>query len=195
MTVGPLLLRVAALLEYLGIDHAFMGGQAVIQLGEPRFTRDVDALVEADYTRVSQVAAAAKDFGLRPPDGDVEVFVRQKGVLVLYDEKSPMHVDLVFGWTPYEQEALTRKVAIPFDEQRLEFITAEDLILHKMFASRPQDIEDVKGVLLRQRGKLDLGYIRHWLPQLAEVADEPGIVEKFEAMLVKYYYPPEGKLI
>ena len=41
MTVRPLLLRVAALLEHLGIDLVFIGGQAVIQLGEPRQLAEV----------------------------------------------------------------------------------------------------------------------------------------------------------
>ena len=36
----------------------------------------------------------------------------------------------------------------------------EDLILHKLFAGRPRDLEDVSGIVLRQRGKLDWDYVK-----------------------------------
>ncbi len=38
----------------------------------------------------------------------------------------------------------------------------EDLIIHKMVAGRPRDLEDVKSVLNRNPD-LDVPYVLHWL--------------------------------
>jgi len=48
----------------------------------------------------------------------------------------------------------------------------EYLIVHKMIAGRPRDLEDVKSVLVKNAG-VDLAYIRHWLGQFAASSGEP----------------------
>jgi hypothetical protein len=45
----------------------------------------------------------------------------------------------------------------------------EDLILHKLFAGRPRDLEDVSGIVLRQRGKLDWDYVKQWAGEFKTV--------------------------
>ena len=43
--------------------------------------------------------------------------------------------------------------------------SAEDLIIHKAVAGRPQDISDIRGVIYRQGDKLNITTIRTWLGQ------------------------------
>ena len=59
---------------------------------------------------------------------------------------------------------------------------AEDLVIHKMVASRGTDLQDVEGILARQRGKLDVQYIRNWLTQFAEALESPEMLNKFNEM-------------
>jgi hypothetical protein len=40
----------------------------------------------------------------------------------------------------------------------------EDAIIHKIFAGRPRDIEDVKSMILKNP-KIDTAYIRRWLKE------------------------------
>ena len=54
--------------------------------------------------------------------------------------------------------------------------SAEDLIVLKLFASRPLDIRDAEGVAVRQKGQLDWRYIEDELRPLAEIKDEPSIL-------------------
>jgi hypothetical protein len=46
----------------------------------------------------------------------------------------------------------------------------------KLFASRPGDIRDAEGVAIRNRGRLDWGYIEEQLLPLVEVKQEPEIL-------------------
>ena len=57
---------------------------------------------------------------------------------------------------------------------------AEDLIVHKAFAARPQDWVDVEGVILKQRGQLAWPQIRADLTPLAELKEAPEILTELE---------------
>ncbi|MCB0003438.1 MAG: hypothetical protein KDI12_17120 [Anaerolineae bacterium] len=58
--------------------------------------------------------------------------------------------------------------------------SAEDLIIHKAIAGRPQDIRDIEGVIYRQKLALDAGYIREWLQAFSDLLENPDIMARFE---------------
>jgi len=58
----------------------------------------------------------------------------------------------------------------------LRVCSAEDLVVMKAFAARPQDWIDVEGILIRQRVKLDWDYIYANLTPLAELKENPSLV-------------------
>jgi hypothetical protein len=62
----------------------------------------------------------------------------------------------------------------------------EDLIIHKALAGRPQDVLDIEGVVARQGARLDLGYLRRWLVDLARTAEDPDVVGRFERAWAAY---------
>jgi hypothetical protein len=55
--------------------------------------------------------------------------------------------------------------------------SAEDLVVLKLFASRPLDIRDAEGVIVRQGARIDWAYIEEQLRPLAELKVEPAILE------------------
>ena len=65
----------------------------------------------------------------------------------------------------------------------LKTCSAEDLVVLKAFAARDKDWADIHSILLRQKGKLDVGYIRENLSPLCELKSAPEIMTKFEMML------------
>ena len=65
----------------------------------------------------------------------------------------------------------------------VRFASPEDLIVHKIFAGRPRDMEDVKAVMMKNED-LDLGYIRHWLREFTIATDRP-LSEPFESVVAE----------
>jgi hypothetical protein len=61
--------------------------------------------------------------------------------------------------------------------------SAEDLVVHKVFASRDLDWGDVERVLIRQHGKLNLNQIRSELKPLLELKGETEALNKLEQKL------------
>jgi len=66
-------------------------------------------------------------------------------------------------------------VTCAVEGQQVSLVTAEDLILFKLIASRPRDLIDAQDVLFTQ-GELDKAYMRRWSQEL-------GIAKKLEEVL------------
>jgi hypothetical protein len=91
-------------------------------------------------------------------------------------------VDISLALPGYEDDLFARAVdyeVAPGKSVRL--CSAEDLIIHKAVAGRPQDLHDIQGVVLRQGVKLDVTYVRRWLKEFANVLGNPDVIERFEA--------------
>ncbi len=55
-------------------------------------------------------------------------------MLPAHHEASGIRVDFVFSATPYEQEAISRATVVYLAGASVPFTSAEDLIIHKLFA-------------------------------------------------------------
>jgi hypothetical protein len=75
-------------------------------------------------------------------------------------------------------ESLLAKISLELERRR--FASVEDLIIHQVFAGRPRDLEDVRGILLKN-SKLDLTYLRRWLREFDRSAGE-GFLDRFEKL-------------
>jgi hypothetical protein len=89
-------------------------------------------------------------------------------VLPLSDGLASIRVDFIFSFTPYEAQAIERAISVRVLDIPVRFATAEDLIVHKLVAGRPRDLEDVRGILSHQK-QLDEAYLKRWLPTFREV--------------------------
>ncbi len=177
-----LIARIAASLAVRKIPYMIIGGQAVLLYGEPRLTRDIDVTLGADVSWLPDVLRSAEDIGVKPLPENVEEFVGRTMVLPTQHDETGIRVDFIFSFTPYEIEAIARAHKVPMAGQEVAFAQVEDLIIHKIFAGRPRDLEDVRSVLIRNPG-LDTAYIRQWLKQFDESVEGESFTETFEAIL------------
>ena len=175
-----LLERIALALDEHAVPYMVIGGQAVLLYGEPRLTRDIDITLGAALDRLDDVLAAARAADLEPLV-DPQTFTRQTFVLPCRDSQSEIRVDFILSFLPYERQAIAHAQTVRIGSASVRFVTREDLIVHKLIAGRPRDLEDIKSILLK-RPTLDLPYIRSWLEQFAEVTEQP-LGEHFERLL------------
>jgi len=71
-------------------------------------------------------------------------------------------------------------VSVEIAGASVRFATVEDLVIHKIVAGRPRDIEDAKGVLLRNPG-CDEMYVRRWLMEFDKALGRD-CIKQFEAL-------------
>ena len=161
------------------VPYVVIGGMAVQHWGEPRFTQDVDVTAAAPPDDPESLVRAILDrFPARL--GDAVAFARRNRV-ILIRAANGCPVDISLSLPGYEDELMQRAVAYEIEAGKtLRLCSAEDLIIHKAIAGRPQDVRDVESVVYRQRERLDAAYIRRWLREFSDLLARPEILDRFE---------------
>jgi len=175
-----LLARTARALDGARIPYMVVGGQAVLLYGEPRLTKDIDITLGVAVGRLAEVLAVVDRLGFKTivdPDG----FAAETMVLPCSDESSGVQIDLIFSDTRYEREAIDRGRMVELGGARVRFASPEDLIIHKVVAGRPRDMEDARSVLLKNPA-LDRDLIRDNLAEFEQALAEP-FAARFDALL------------
>lgn len=174
---AALIARVAGALQDQRIPFMLIGGQAVLLHGEPRLTQDIDITlgVTPDHLRALLGVCAAAN--LQPLPKNAEEFARTTFVLPAASLDTGIRIDFIFSSTPYEAQAIARAVIVQLGSAAVPFAAVEDLVLHKLFAGRPRDIEDIKGVLMRKGDELDWNYIERWASEFATLPGRETMLE------------------
>jgi len=66
-----------------------------------------------------------------------------------------------FHFQHIKKKARRRANRIKLEDTLVNFASLEDLIIHKLIAGRPRDIEDIKSIILKNP-KYDSNYIEKW---------------------------------
>ena len=169
--------RVQHLLESRGWKFCFIGGIANFRWGTPRLTNDLDITVLTGFGGEAAFAEALlSEFESRVPDA--LDFAAQNRVLLLRTHDG-FGLDVALGAMPFEESAIRRSSNIELVAGAiLRTCSAEDLIVHKSFAARPQDWVDVEGVILKQRGLLAWPQIWADLADLANLKGAPELLDE-----------------
>lgn len=153
----------------------FIGGLAVQRWGEPRVTRDVDlTLVTGFGGEVPFVDALLKAYPARI--GNAREFALSRRILLLQTPNG-VGIDISLGALPFEECMVARATPFAFTSGcDVRTCSAEDLVILKLFASRPIDIQDAEGVVCRHHDRLDWEYIEQQLVPLSEAREQPEIL-------------------
>ncbi|MCX7926036.1 MAG: nucleotidyltransferase family protein [Fimbriimonadales bacterium] len=174
---------VGSFLEGAHIPYVLIGGFAVQHWGEPRTTRDID--IEILVSEEHKEAVFRKILErYRPRYDDALEFALQQRVLLIYASNG-VPVDIALAAPGYGELIAQRRqlIQVAPNQPMVAVISAEDLIVHKCLAHRPVDLQDVESILKRQRGKLDIEYIRACLESFAPYVWEFDLVGEFEQLL------------
>jgi len=123
-------------------------------------------------------------FELRIRSG-VDAFVRRTRVLPFLHRASGIPVDLVLGGPGLEELFLGRAIAVRLGGADIPVISPEDLIVTKILAGRPKDLEDVRGVLAERLATLDLAGIRSTLAAVEAALGQSDLLPALEAELAR----------
>ena len=177
-----LLSKIGLCLDNQSLPYMIIGGQAVLLYGEPRLTKDIDITLGVNIDGLDRLLSAIRELPLKPLPSDIKAFVGETMVLPTLDEHSGIRVDFIFSYTPFETNAIQRAKTVTLLGQKLAFASPEDLIIHKIFAGRPRDLEDVRIIILKNPD-IDMLYIRKWLKEFDGSFDTKEFLKTFEEIL------------
>jgi hypothetical protein len=151
------------------IPFMLIGGQAVLLHGRARLTEDIDVTLGIDISGLPSLLGVCNSLGLQVLPENVESFVRETFVLPVCHRESRIRIDFIFSTTAYERQAIARAETLVLGGVAVPFASAEDLLIHKLFAGRPRDLEDAAGVVRRKGELLDWTYLERWAREFAAV--------------------------
>ena len=174
-------LEIQEFFEHAGDRFCFIGGVALQRWGQPRLTQDVDlTLLCAAGEEPAAIDRLLLRFAGRLPDA--RAFALRNRVLLLRAD-SGVAIDVSLGAIPFEQRCVDRASEFDFGAGfRLLTCSAEDLIVMKAFASRPQDWIDIESVVVRQRRTLDWKRIFDELEPLVALRETPEVLERLRQL-------------
>jgi hypothetical protein len=144
---AELLGALARVFQRLALRWYLFGAQAAIVHGAVRLTGDVDATVELGGLTIAALIAALEKEGFRPRVPEVKGFVERTRVVPLEHVGSEMPLDLVVAGPGLEELFLARAREHVVEGIAIPVACAEDMVVMKILAGRPKDIEDAVAIL------------------------------------------------
>jgi hypothetical protein len=177
---AELLRALASVLARWGRWYVF-GAQAVIAYGVPRLSADVDVTLGLSPDDPEQFAREmeAAGFTLRVRD---PAFARRTRVMPFVHDDTGMPLDIVLAGSGLEDEFLGRARPIDVGGVVVPMIDREDLVIAKILAGRPKDLEDA-GALWRAHGsELDADRIQRILALLQQALSQDDLIPVFDRL-------------
>lgn len=170
-------------MERAGARWYLFGAQAAILMGAARLTADVDVTVMLGELDVTTLISGLESEGLRLRiSGDTKDFIARTRVLPMVDSVTGLPVDVVLGGPGLEEAFADRARTMLVAGTRVPVISPEDLVVTKVLAGRPKDLDDVAAVLATHRADLDITALRSTLRLLEEALGQSDLLPVFERL-------------
>jgi hypothetical protein len=173
-------------LDVEGIDYAIGGAVALGAHGVPRTTADADLSVFVPEPELGRLFDALERAGCL---FERETAAREVERRAFFSVRcGRIGVDLFVSFHPHHHESHRRRVrfADPDGRERW-YLSAEDLVVHKLALFRLKDRADLEALFALRGDELDLGYVRRWIHAIVPPGD-PRRAE-LEALATRFRAP------
>lgn len=181
-SVDDVLADLHSIFQRRGIAWYVFGAQAVVVFGRPRQTLDIDVTIDLGIDEMSKLASALSTAGFITRLENLEDFVRRTRAAPVVHRASGIPVDIILAGPGLEREFIARAVDVEIEGNSIPFISPEDLIVTKILAGRAKDLEDVRGILDKQRRKLDVARVSEVLDRLERALNRSDLLAAFESL-------------
>jgi predicted nucleotidyltransferase len=168
-----LLRAVASIEPRFGIRACVIGGIARGIWAQPRATADVDVVV--DTPDPASVTALAGELGLVVDESEVRALEAAAMTRLRLPEESSgaTRIDVIARSHEYYDRVLERSVVVQALGLEIRVASAEDVVVLKALADRPQDRLDIAAIVEAQGEHLDRALIRRECAALDIELPEP----------------------
>ena len=135
-----------ALLNKHEVRYCVIGAFALAFHAHPRYTKDIDILVEASTENAKKIMSVLNEFGFGSLDLNIEDLVTQGNIIQLGYE--PVRIDIMTSIKGLDFNKVWREhVTGPYGRQTVNYIDRQNLIASKKLSDRIQDKADLELLL------------------------------------------------
>jgi hypothetical protein len=172
MEPSDLLRVVANVFETLGLRYFVTGSTVTIFFGEPRFTNDIDIVVNLPESQVIEFCRQFPKNEFYVSEVAAREAVVRKTQFNIVHPASGLKVDVIIPQeNPYNQSRFSRARRVKAgDDLEPYFASPEDAIIKKLEFYREgrseKHVRDIVGVLKTNTARIDADYISRWVEQM-----------------------------
>jgi hypothetical protein len=134
------------LLNKHDVRYCIIGAFALAFHARPRYTKDIDVLIEASIDNANRLLLALDEFGFGSLNLSVEDFSTKGNIIQLGYE--PVRIDILTSIEDLEFSTIWKnRIRGPYGRQTVNYIDRENLIRAKKISNRTQDKADVELLL------------------------------------------------
>jgi len=131
------------LLNKYNVKYCIIGAFAVAFYAKPRYTKDLDILIEPSKENAGKILCVLDEFGFGDLSVSIEDLISEGNILQLGYE--PVRIDLLNKLEGLDfQNVWKNKVTGDYGSEKVYIIGLEDLIKNKKTAGRPSDMMDIE---------------------------------------------------
>lgn len=148
------------------------GSTATIYYGEPRFTNDLDVVLQLREAQVDKVVGAFPPDDFYLSEEALRRALRTRGQFNVIHPRSGLKVDFVVAEEgPFDRSRFARRRRVrATDDLEADFAAPEDVILQKLVFYREggsdKHLRDIAGVLKISGDEIDFEYADEWAARL-----------------------------
>ncbi len=170
--VVEVLADLAAACSGMRVPWLLFGAQAAILHGVARLTADVDVIVRLPAkVSVDTLVKGLEGTRFRPKWVDLG-FIERSRVVPFIHIPTDMPLDVVLAGSGLEDMFFERMQWREIEGVRVPLASPEDMIVMKVLAGRPKDLEDVSAIAAAYDTTLDLTYIESTLETLEQALSQ-----------------------
>jgi hypothetical protein len=125
------------------VRYCVIGAYAVAFYARPRYTKDMDILVEPDIKNGKKIIKALNEFGFESLNLSPKDFIEKGRIIQLGYE--PVRIDIITSIPRVDFKKLWKnKKRVKYGNEKVFFIGLKDLIKIKKISRRSQDKIDIK---------------------------------------------------
>lgn len=178
-----LLVTIAKILKKLKIPYIITGGIAVLVWGRPRFTADIDIVIELPEEKVKGIKEALLALGKAGyiDEISVKLAISREGEFNFIDGVTGVKVDFwIFKKSdPFDASRFKRRRVRTILDEKIYFTSPEDLILIKLKwyleSKSSKQLEDIESIFKISSKILDKRYLASWAKRIGGFA----VIKKF----------------
>lgn len=182
-----LLRFVVSVLERLGLRYFVTGSTVTIFYGEPRFTNDIDIVVDLPERAVAELCRQFPEDDFYVSQDAASEAVRRRAQFNIIQPRSGLKVDVIVpSASEFNRARFSRARRVQAGEDwDASFSSPEDAIVKKMEFFRDggsdKHLRDITGVLKTSASEIDLAYIDRWATTLGLTAIWQTILDRMRA--------------
>ncbi|MCC7534589.1 MAG: nucleotidyl transferase AbiEii/AbiGii toxin family protein [Deltaproteobacteria bacterium] len=167
-TLSEALARLARFATAWGHPYALVGGGAIVARVQPRLTTDLDLVIAVPEGGADALLALARIHGYAFDEQETRELL-EGGLVRLWGPPSVnegIGVDLMFVDSAFLEQVVERATPLDIAGATLQVASVEDLLLMKLEAGRPQDLDDAIAIKDAFGDRVDRAYLAAWARQL-----------------------------